>query len=119
METMRKGIQNLKPSEKEEVLRNRFQNESKIWRRVVLKVHHLRLAMTFKQCLAILRESEKRFALYQRYQQFEEVERERFLLALLGKELFEARKTGSRNCKCMAKRWKKNATLSIDEVEGR
>ena len=38
VETMGKGIENLKPREKQEVLRNRFQNESKkIWRRVVLK----------------------------------------------------------------------------------
>ena len=122
VETMRKGIQNLKPSEKEEVLRNRFQNESKnIWRRVVLKGTSSEVGDDFlNNALQYFVNQKRDFALYQRYQQFEEVERERFLLALLGKELFEARINRQQELQMYGQKVEKEvATLSIDEVEAK
>eukprot|EP00944_MAST-04C_sp_MAST-4C-sp1_P015706 g15706.t1 len=120
VETMGKGTENLKPREKQEVLRNRFQNESKeIWRRVVLKGASSKVGDDFlNNALQYFVNQKREFALYQRYQQFEEVERERFLVALHGKELSEARKSRQQELQVYGQKVEKvMLTLSIGELE--
>ena len=120
VETMGKGTENLKPREKQEVLRNRFQNESKeIWRRVVLKGASSKVGDDFlNNALQYFVNQKREFALYQRYQQFEEVERERFLVALHGKELSEARKSRQQELQVYGQKVEKvMLALSIGELE--
>lgn len=120
METIGKGIANLKPKEKEEILRNHFLNESKnIWKTVALKDVSAKVSDNFlNDALHYFVNQRREFALYQRYQKFEVVERERFLVALHGKELSEARKTRQQELQIYGQNTEKEMlALSIDEVE--
>lgn len=120
VETMGKGTANLKPKEKEEILKNRFLNESKnIWKTIVLEDASSKVSDNFlNDALHYFVNQRREFALYQRYQKFEAVEREQFLVALHGKELSEARKTRQQELQIYGQNVEKEMlALSIDEVE--
>ena len=95
LEAMGKDMENVNMKEKEGLIRDRFQVENKkLWTKVVLndskkpeEVDDDFLTIALQYYVNEKRE----FSLYQRYQQFAKVERDRFLVALYGKEIYEQR----------------------------
>ena len=95
LEAMGKDMENVNMKEKEGLIRDRFQVENKkLWTKVVLndskkpeEVDDDFLTIALQYYVNEKRE----FSLYQRYQQFAKVERDRFLVALYGKEVYEQR----------------------------
>jgi len=95
LEAMGKDMENVNMKEKEGLIRDRFQVENKkIWTKVVLNdskkteevdEDFLNIALQYYV------NQKREFSLYQRYQQFAKVERDRFLVALYGKEVYEQR----------------------------
>ena len=95
LEAMGKDMENVNMKEKEGLIRDRFQVENKkLWTKVVLndskkpeEVDDDFLTIALQYYVNEKRE----FSLYQRYQQFAKVERDRFDVALYGKEVYEQR----------------------------
>ena len=95
LEAMGKDMENVNMKEKEGLIRDRFQVENKkLWTKVVLNDSKkteevdddfLNIALQYYV------NQKREFSLYQRYQQFAKVERDRFLVALYGKEVYEQR----------------------------
>ena len=95
LEAMGKDMENVNMKEKEGLIRDRFQVENKkLWTKVVLNDSKkteevdddfLNIALQYYV------NQKREFSLYQRYQQFAKVERDRFLVALYGKEIYEQR----------------------------
>ena len=95
LEAMGKDMENVNMKEKEDLIRDRFQVENKkLWTKVVLNDSKkteevdddfLNIALQYYV------NQKREFSLYQRYQQFAKVERDRFLVALYGKEVYEQR----------------------------
>ena len=95
LEAMGKDMENVNMQEKEGLIRDRFQVENKkLWTKVVLNDSKkteevdddfLNIALQYYV------NQKREFSLYQRYQQFAKVERDRFLVALYGKEVYEQR----------------------------
>ena len=95
LEAMGKDMENVNMKEKEGLIRDRFQVENKkLWTKVVLNDSKkteevdddfLNIALQYYV------NQKREFSLYQRYQQFANVERDRFLVALYGKEVYEQR----------------------------
>ena len=95
LEAMGKDMENVNMKEKEGLIRDRFQVENKkLWTKVVLNDSKkteevdddfLNIALQYYV------NQKREFSLYQRYQQFAKIERDRFLVALYGKEIYEQR----------------------------
>ena len=95
LEAMGKDMENMNIKEKKNLIRDRFQVENKkLWTKVVLNDSKkteevdddfLNIALQYYV------NQKREFSLYQRYQQFAKVERDRFLVALYGKEVYEQR----------------------------